>query len=88
MNSCSIADFAVAAASVGLSLILLFPLCWLFEVSRGSILAPALVHFVVQGSIKVVEVPPESMPSLAVGWMAVSAFVPWLAFRLRPATPA
>jgi membrane protease YdiL (CAAX protease family) len=77
-------DFGVALASVLLSLVLLFPLSWLFEVSRGSILAPALVHFVVQGSIKVVEVPSESLASLAVGWMAVSAVVPWVFFRLGP----
>ena len=77
-------DFSVALASVLWSLILLFPLSWLFEVSRGSILAPAVVHFAVQGSIKVVAVPGEALPTLAIGWMAVSALVPWLYFRLRP----
>ena len=77
-------DFALALASVLLSLALLFPLSWLFEVSRGSILAPALVHFVVQGSIKIVAVPEGALPALAIGWMAVAALAPWLYFRLRP----
>lgn len=79
-------DFGVALASVLLSLALLFPLSWLFEVSRGSILAPAIVHFVVQGSIKVVEVPTGALPTLAIGWMAVAALAPWLYFRLLPSS--
>ncbi len=81
-------DFAVALASVLLSLILLFPLSWLFEVSRGSILAPAIVHFAVHASIKIVEVPLGSLPTLAIGWIAVSALMPWLYFRLRPSIGA
>jgi hypothetical protein len=66
------------------SLSLSFPLAWLFEQSGNSIWPPAIVHFVVQGSIKLVEVDEGALLALAIGWMIVSAFSPWLLFLMRP----
>jgi membrane protease YdiL (CAAX protease family) len=74
----------VAAAAVVLSVALSFPLMRLFELGRGTIWIPALIHFIVQGSVKVVAVPAERMMTLAIAWMAVSAIVPYLVFAQRP----
>lgn len=77
--------FAVGLASTLLALVLSFPLAALFEWGRNSIAGPALVHFVIQGSIKVLDLPPERMMPMALAWMAACATVPWLVFALwRP----
>jgi membrane protease YdiL (CAAX protease family) len=77
-------DFAVALASVVLALSLSFPLAWLFERSGNSIWPPALVHFTIQGSIKLIETDAGTFPTLAMVWIAFGATVPWLLFLLRP----
>ncbi|MEO6463801.1 MAG: hypothetical protein ABIP29_12075, partial [Candidatus Eisenbacteria bacterium] len=59
------------------------PRAVLFEAGAGTIWAPALVHFIVQGSIKLVDVPAEAMMPMAVAWMAVCATVPYLVFLRR-----
>lgn len=77
--------FAVALVSTLLALVISFPLAALFEWGRNSITGPALLHFVIQGSIKVLDVPPERLMPMALAWMAVCAIVPWLVFALwRP----
>ena len=68
----------VALAAVLLSTILSFPLARLFELGGNTIWAPALLHFVVQGAIKVVELRGDT--GLPIVWMAASALVPWLVF--------
>jgi membrane protease YdiL (CAAX protease family) len=80
-------DLAVAVASVLVAVSLSFPLAWLFERSGNSIWPPAIVHFVVQGSIKLIEPDPNSFLALAIVWMLLSATVPWLFFLLRPERP-
>ena len=70
----------VAAAAMLLALALSFPLAHLFELGGGTIWAPALVHFVVQGAMKVTVVPGESGLALPLVWMAASATIPFLAF--------
>jgi membrane protease YdiL (CAAX protease family) len=74
---------AVALASTLLALVIAFPLAFLFEAGGSTIWGAAIVHFVVQGSIKMVDVPPEDLARMAVGWMAVCATVPWLVFAWR-----
>jgi membrane protease YdiL (CAAX protease family) len=70
----------IALAAVVLSLILSFPLARLFEVGGNTIWAPALLHFTVQGAIKVVELPGDA--GLPLMWMAASAMAPYLVFLL------
>jgi membrane protease YdiL (CAAX protease family) len=82
--------WALAAASVALSAVIAVPLARLFELGGGTIWAPALVHAVVQGTLKLVEV--EGVPALPLAWMAASATIPFLAFAARgprdPTPPA
>jgi membrane protease YdiL (CAAX protease family) len=79
-------DFPVALASVLLALSLSFPLAWLFERSGGSIWPPAIVHAVVQGSIKVVDAG-TAFTSMAIAWMVIGALAPWLLFLLKEEHP-
>lgn len=77
-------DFAIALASLLLAVSISFPLAWLFERGGGSIWAPAIVHAVVQGSIKLIVVDEQFFMAMAVAWIAVSGLAPWLLFLLRP----
>jgi membrane protease YdiL (CAAX protease family) len=80
-------DFAVALAATVLALVISFPLAALFEQGGNSIAGPALLHAVIQGAIKLVDVPAERAMPLALAWMAACATVPWLVFafgRPRP----
>lgn len=76
----------VALAAVLLSLIISFPLAYLFELGGGTIWAPALLHFTIQAAIKLVEIPGDT--TLPLVWMAASAAIPWLAFLVRRPAPA
>jgi membrane protease YdiL (CAAX protease family) len=80
-------DPGLAAASIGLSLAVSFPFAWLYERSENSIWPPAILHAATQAGIKLVIVPDDALPSLAFGWMALTAVVPWLVFLLRPDAP-
>lgn len=75
-------DLAIAAASLLLALSLSFPLAWMFERSGGSIWPPAVLHAVVQGSIKLVE-PGTGDTSMAIGWMILGALAPWVLVLVR-----
>jgi membrane protease YdiL (CAAX protease family) len=77
-------DFVIAAASLVLSVSMSFPLAWMFERAGNSIWPPAILHFLVQGAIKLVEVPDSAMATMAMGWIALSAIAPWALFALRP----
>jgi membrane protease YdiL (CAAX protease family) len=78
-------DFVIALAALLVAVSISFPLAWLFENSGKSIWPCALVHFVVQGSIKIVEAPGEHFAAMATVWMLLSATAPWLFFVvLRP----
>ena len=74
----------VALAALLLSVIISFPLARLYELGGNTIWAPALLHFVVQGAIKVVNLA-EGAESFAIGWMIASAVVPLLIFVRYPA---
>jgi membrane protease YdiL (CAAX protease family) len=69
----------IAAASVLLAVVVSFPLARLFELGGGTIWAPAILHLVIQGAIKVIEIP-ASAPALPLVWMAASALVPFVVF--------
>lgn len=76
-------DFAVALASVLVAVSVSFPFAWLFERAGNSVLPPALLHTVVQASIKLVETDAVTFQNMAIGWMALSALAPWLVFLIR-----
>jgi membrane protease YdiL (CAAX protease family) len=69
----------IALASVLLSVVISFPLARLFELGGSTIWPPALLHFVIQGTAKVL-VFPEGGDSFALAWMAASAAIPLLVF--------
>ncbi|MGE0550514.1 MAG: CPBP family intramembrane glutamic endopeptidase [Kofleriaceae bacterium] len=71
------ADVATMALLVSLSLT--FPFARLFERSGGSVVPVAILHFVVQGSLKVLD-GDEAVAKLAIPWMVVAALAPWLVF--------
>ncbi len=71
----------VALAAVLLSTIIAFPLAHLFELGGNTIWAPAVLHFTVQGAIKIMEVPGDQ--ALPLVWMIAAAVVPFGAFLVR-----
>jgi len=75
-------DAAVAAAASLLAISMSFPLARLYDLCGRTIWAPALVHFVVQGSVKIVIAPEDRQMTLNVGWMALCLVAPWLVFAL------
>lgn len=79
-------SFPIALASTLLALAISFPLAHLYEISGRSIWPPAIVHFVIQGAIKIVDVPDAELMGMAVYWMALCAILPWGVFLVRPAT--
>jgi membrane protease YdiL (CAAX protease family) len=80
--------WAVALAAVLLSVALSFPLAQLYELGGRTIWPAALVHAVVQGTIKILDVPGHVGAWFPIAWMAASALLPLLAFFApRPADP-
>ncbi len=73
----------IAAAALLLAVIVAFPLARLYELGGATIWAPALLHFVIQGTVKVVVFPEATSLRFAVLWMAISAVVPMLVFVMR-----
>ena len=77
----------IALAAVLLSAVLSAPFAHLFELGGGTIWAPALAHFTIQGAIKIIslEQPDARLPLI---WMAASAVLPFLVFLVpRPEAP-
>ena len=72
----------VALAALALSVVLSFPLAHLFEVGGNTIWAPALLHFVVQGTVKVVAISGDGASLFPLVWMAASAALPMLVFLI------
>jgi membrane protease YdiL (CAAX protease family) len=70
----------VALAAVLLSTVMSFPLARLFEIGGNTIWAPAILHFTVQGAVKVLKVPGDV--TLPIVWMAASAVIPYAVFLL------
>ena len=70
----------IATAAVGLACIISFPFAYLFEQSGNTVWGPALLHFVVQGAVKLVVTQEQAGLTFPLVWMAASAVLPWLAF--------
>ena len=75
----------IALASVLLAVVISFPLAYLFELSGSTIWAPAILHFVIQATVKVL-VFSHGAESFALAWMAASAIVPLLVFTVKVPT--
>ena len=75
----------IALASVLLAVVISFPLAYLFELGGDTIWAPAILHFVIQATVKVA-VFPHGAESFALVWMAASAMVPLLVFTVKAST--
>ena len=65
----------IASAALLSSAALSFPLAHLFELGKNSIWAPAIVHFVIQGTVKIVIVSGEAAPSFPLVWMAAGLVI-------------
>ena len=72
-------SWPVALAALLLALAVTPPMAKLFELGGNTIWAPAILHFVIQGAIKLVELP-GAAPLFPIVWMAAAATIPWLAF--------
>lgn len=75
--------FPIAAASVGLSVVMSFPFAQAFELCGRTIWGAALLHFIVQGAIKVIALDGPLGPQLPMIWMAAAAVVPFGLFVFR-----
>lgn len=76
----------VAGTALLLAVALSFPLAWLFEIGGGTVWLPAVLHFVVQGTLKLLEISDTTAGAAAVAWMGLAAVVPFLVFAFRPAS--
>jgi membrane protease YdiL (CAAX protease family) len=72
--------WVVALAALLLAIVISFPLAYLFELGGNTIWAPALLHFVIQATVKVI-VLSHGAESFALLWMVASAVVPLLFLR-------
>jgi membrane protease YdiL (CAAX protease family) len=79
----------VALAALVLAVVLSFPLAHLFELGGATIWAPALLHFVIQATVKVLVISGDGASLFPFVWMAASAAVPMLVLLVpRPPTPS
>ena len=69
----------IALAAVLLAVVLSFPLAHLFELGGAAIWAPALLHFVVQGTVKIVVMSGDAASLFPLVWMAASGALPMFA---------
>lgn len=76
-------DWPIALASVALSVISVPALCQLYELGGRTIWAPALVHAVIQGAIKLVDIQGASAMAVPLVWIGACALIPYLAFAWR-----
>jgi membrane protease YdiL (CAAX protease family) len=78
----------IALAALLVALLSSFPLAHLFEAGGNTVWAPALLHCVIQGGLKVVVVPESKLLPAQFGWMAASVMLPYLVFFVRRASSA
>jgi membrane protease YdiL (CAAX protease family) len=74
--------FAIAFASILLSVVLSFPLARLFELGGNTVWAPAILHFVVMGTVKVLVASGESAQTFPLFWITICAIIPLIVFLL------
>ena len=78
----------VALAALLLSVALSFPFAHLFELGGGTIWPPALLHFVVQGTVKVLVMSGPASSLFPFVWIASSAVLPMLALVISRPQPS
>lgn len=66
----------IALAALLLAVVLSFPLAYLYELGGETIWPPAILHFVVQATVKVILVSGAAGASFPLVWMASSALLP------------
>jgi len=76
----------VALAALLLSIVLSFPLAHLFELGGRTVWPPALLHFVVQGTAKLVVMSGEEPSTFPIVWMGASAVLPMFVMLIRGAS--
>ena len=72
--------WSLAGASILLAIAMSFPLSKLFEMCGDTIWAPAIVHFVAQGAVKVIVVSGERAWLFPFFWIAASALIPLMVY--------
>src|SRR4029450_3361117 len=75
----------IALASVLLAAVISVPFAHLFELGGFTIWGPAIVHFVIQGTVKILVASEDVDFRFPLVWMTASGSIPWLAlFVPRP----
>ncbi len=75
----------IALAALSLSVVLSFPLAHLFELGGPTMWPPAVLHFVVQGTVKILNISGDASSLFPIVWMASSVLIPLLALVIpRP----
>ena len=75
--------WSLAVASILLAVVMSFPLSKLYEMGGDTMWAPAIVHFVAQGAVKVLVISGDSSTLFLFIWIAASASIPLTVFVLR-----
>ena len=78
----------IALAAVLLAVVLSFPFAYLFELGGSTIWAPALLHFVIQGTVKVVVFSDGGGVLFPIVWMVASALASLVILLAKPSRPA
>jgi membrane protease YdiL (CAAX protease family) len=73
-------DWPIALASTLLAVATTFPFCYLYDLNHRTIWASALIHWIIQGAIKLVIIPDGFSLPISLGWMAMCATVPYVVF--------
>jgi membrane protease YdiL (CAAX protease family) len=76
-------DWTIALTSILLAVAATFPFCYLYDLNRHTIWASALIHWIIQGAIKLVIIPDNFSLPIALGWMAMCATIPYIIFVFR-----
>lgn len=78
--------FPIAAAALILAVITSFPMAHLFELGGTTIWPPAILHFVIQATVKVFVFSGDGATAFPIVWMLASAAIPLLVFFVPRAT--
>ena len=78
--------FPIATAALLLAVVLSFPMAHLYELGGATMWPPALLHFVVQATVKVLVISGESGSAFPLVWMLASSVLPLLVFVVPRAT--
>lgn len=73
-------DWTIALASTLLAMATTFPFCYFYDLNHRTIWASALIHWIVQGAIKLVMIPDGFFLPISLGWIAMCATVPYVVF--------